>query len=636
MFHSPFRPVQATAWVWSVVAACVAQAAGPSEALLPSSTKGYVSVPRVPVLVESWSKTQVGRLLADPVMQPFADDLRRQIKEKWARGHDKLGLSVEDVQGLASGELALALVRATDGKGALAMLVDITGNEEEAQRALDKVADTLHQRGAARKEQEFAGTTLTVFSREPKGEAEEERQLVHFIKDGLLVTSDHLGVAADILNRMGGPQPDSLASLEPYQKVMERCRSHAGALEPHVRWFVEPIGLAEAVRSSVGDRPRKDKDYLGALKNQGFGAVQGIGGFVNFAVDRYGLLHRTAVYAPPPYNLAMRMLVFPNGDDFSPQAWVPRDIATYATFQCDLQNAFERASTLVDELAGDEGVFEDTIRCVIDDPYGPKVDIRNDLVAHLSQRTTILTDYKLPITPTSQRRLLAIETANPHALAAAVARSLKNDPQVIERKVHEHLVWEITPEAAAVPVIQIQNPGGAAGPVGAAANQGGQLPKSAVAIAHGHIFVSSDVDLLEKILAELDERERLDGDMDYRLVVAEFDKLGVAKSCARDFSRMDEQFRSTYEMFRQGKLPESDTLFAQLLNVVLGEDKEGIVRQPQLDGSKLPDYQIVRRYLGPAGTAVASEDNGWFIVGFTLSKDTPLANEPAPPDTTSR
>ena len=78
-----------------------------------------------------------------------------------------------------------------------------------------------------------------------------------------------------------------------------------------------------------------------------------MGGFVDFAVDRFELLHRTAVFAPPPYEKSMKMLVFPNSTQFDPQPWIPRDVATYTTFYCDLLNAFDNFGALFDELFGE-------------------------------------------------------------------------------------------------------------------------------------------------------------------------------------------------------------------------------------------------------------------------------------------
>jgi hypothetical protein len=112
--------------------------------------------------------------------------------------------------------------------------------------------------------------------------------------------------------------------------------------------------------------------------------------------------------------------------------------------------------------------------------------------------------------------------------------------------------------------------------------------------------------------------------VEYQLVRSELERLAADKPvCARTFSRTDEEYRSVYELIRAGRMPESESLLGKLLNAVLGDGKEGVPRAARIDGSKLPDYEAVRRYFGPAGLFVTSEANGWFISGFTLSKDVP-------------
>jgi hypothetical protein len=54
--------------------------------------------------------------------------------------------------------------------------------------------------------------------------------------------------------------------------------------------------------------------------------------------------------------------------------------------------------------------------------------------------------------------------------------------------------------------------------------------------------------------------------------------------------------------------------------MVLGDNRAGVPRTPRLDGSKLPDFEAVRRYFGPAGVTITTEANGWFLTGFTLNK----------------
>ena len=204
---------------------------------------------------------------------------------------------------------------------------------------------------------------------------------------------------------------------------------------PQIRWFIHPLGYAEAARAATPEgQRRKGKSILEVMRNQGVAAIQGVGGFVDFAAEDYEMVHRTAVYAPPgkPYEKAMKMLVLPNEDDFAPQPWVPRDIATYTTLYFDILNAFDNFGSLFDELfgQGEKGVWEDVLESLEKDPNGPQIDLREDLIEHLGQRVCVLTDYQLPITTTSERLLFAIEAKDPKAVAAAIEKLMKNDPTV--------------------------------------------------------------------------------------------------------------------------------------------------------------------------------------------------------------
>ena len=68
-------------------------------------------------------------------------------------------------------------------------------------------------------------------------------------------------------------------------------------------------------------------------------------------------------------------------------------------------------------------------------------------------------------------------------------------------------------------------------------------------------------------------------------------------------------------------MPEAESMIGKLLNSMLGEGKEGVLRTQRIDGSKLPEYDMVRRYLGPAGMTMTTEADGWFLTGFTLTKE---------------
>lgn len=607
----------------------LAYAAPPSDELLPDTTKAFVSVPDVDVLIENWRETQVGQLLDDERMKPFTEDLRRQLEAKWLRSHARLGLSLDDLLELASGDLSLAVVSPPKGAASVVVLADVTDKEDAAAATIKKVSATLLKQGAKRTERKAHGVTLTVFESPPKRGAEAVTHVIYFLHGGLFAASDRLDVATDLAGRLTRLEKKgalkNLAELDSYQAIMKRSKQAQPKLEPHVRWFIDPIGLAEAARTWQEHR-KGDTDYLKVAKNQGFTALRGAGGLVNFNADAYGVLHRTFVFAPQPYRLAMQMLSFPNGDEFKPQPWVSREVSTYASFYIDPLNAFDKFETLFDEIYGEEGVWKDTLRSIEEDPNGPGINLRRDLVAHLGQRASVITDYELPITPASQRRLLAIEVKNVKKLVAAIEKQMSGDPNATKRKIGEYDVWEIVPEEDAEVELDIQEgDDDEDDEPGIAMARPGVLTRSAVTVADGYLLVSSHVSMLEKVLTNVATHEQLIADADYKLVQTELANLKVDKCAARGFSRTDQQLRVSYELFRQGKMPEADTFLGHFLNLLLGEEKEGVTRKARLDGAKLPDFKVVEHYLGPAGSFAVSEQDGWFLQGFTLGKQSPLA-----------
>ena len=125
------------------------------------------------------------------------------------------------------------------------------------------------------------------------------------------------------------------------------------------------------------------------------------------------------------------------------------------------------------------------------------------------------------------------------------------------------------------------------------------------------------------MLAAKAKGEQLTDAADFREVEVTLNQLLPGPVAARCFRRTDEAYRPTYELLRQGKMPESETLLGRLLNRLLTtpeDEEEGVLRKQQIDGRQLPPFEMVRRYFSPAGIVVRSLDDGWFVVGATLTK----------------
>ena len=637
--------------IWTLAGCCIlslmtvsmpASAVDRSETLLPDTTVAFVSIADMSDLGDHFDRTQFGKLLNDPIMAPFRADLKRQINERWASMEEKFGLTFDDLQGLPAGEVSLAIVRLAENRSAVTLLIDVTGNLPEAEELLKKSTAKLIDRGAKKSSKTISETPMVVFNLPKEEDSQAERTTVYFLKDDLLGVSDDADILEGVIRRATGEEGGVLAEDKAFKTVMGRCQEDANESIPQVRWFVKPFGYMEVVRAATPERDRRrGRPIIDILRSQGFEAFRGVGGFVDLSVDENEIdceiLHRTALFAPKPHEKAMKMMVFPNAADFAPQPWVPRDVATYYTGYVDILTAFDNFGSMFDEMfgEGDKGVWEDVLEGFREDPYGPQIDLRKDVVAKLGNRVTAITDYELPITPESERILFAVQATDVAAVAQALEKLLKPDtegPHPTRRirtyelsKGEEIIIWETLPvEEPAVPTISLN----ALPPLGGEevededdAGPSPLFPNTCVTVAHGELFVASHLQFLLKVLKQRDnERETLGGTVDFKLVEAAGKALGAGENCFCAFSRADEEYRPTYELIRQGKMPESRTLLGRALNTIFGIGAEGTLRKQEVDGGKLPEFEVVRRHLGFAGTFGVTEEDGWFFKGFMVPK----------------
>ncbi|HUE74413.1 MAG TPA: hypothetical protein VMP01_26255 [Pirellulaceae bacterium] len=622
-----------------------AAAIQPSETLLPNTTKGYAATPDIEELRSKFKETQFGELVRDEAMKEFIEDLRIQLREKLNNAGARLGLTWEDLEGVPAGEVAIAAIQ-PDAKDrdshATAILVDITSKRAQADALLAKMDKNLLAQRAVKSSDKAGAINLTIYTlpaREVERLVGRERVMVkvidvvvHFIQDDQLVVTDHKAIAQGIAGRFGKDAADTLAKLPAFEHVAARLAKDQGKLAPQVRWFLEPFGYTEVSRAMAGGKRKRGMDLLAVLRKQGFTAIQGLGGHVFLATGAEELLHRSFVYAPTSatdltqgkWELAMRMLDFPNSNKLAPPAWVSQDVGTYVTFHNKLQNSFWYAETLIDEYMGDKGVFKDMIDNLKIDPAGPMIDIKRELVDHLGERVIVISDVEVPVTTKSERLIVAIEITNPAVVAKTLQKNFSADPKAKKREIGGHIIWEVANEETSDPELTIEGDDG--GFVAARAKEEVVqaepiLPNMAFTVFKGQLMVATHVDFLADLMANADKIKPLDGSAEYKRVDTALIRLGAANDALRSFTRTDKSYRGTYDLVRQGKLPQAETILARVLNNVLGSGKKEDVRQQEIDGSKLPPFEQVQKYLGPAGAYLHTEENGWILVGCLLKKE---------------
>jgi len=598
-----------------------------AASLLPENTKGYVSVPNLNQLLETWGDTQLGQLLEDQQLRPFVDQILASIRDNGSSLQLRLGVSLSDLEPVTSGELCLAAMEpAGEDTFATVIICNVEGRATQVRALLEKVNAGLHARKATQQVKTIHTRQVTIYSVPGLHGPESGHQICYAVNQQKLIVADHVDAMKVILARWNDKSLKSLKDQPAYQEVLKRTALETGNLS----WYVEPFGYARVLRSAMGHRKR-GTDRVKMLQSQGFDAIAAVGGQVALKTSDHEILHRTFVYAPGDKELAARMLDFPNGSQLHPAPWIPANVNNYVALRMKMAEAFEYSASLVNAITKSDNFFEEFLTNLEQDQNGPRVNLRRDLIAHLGDEVTLISDMQEPITPKSDRFLVAVEVKDTEAVARTVAQALQADPTAKSHEINGLMIWEITnqPEddefelAVDVEVDGARfNFGTPRGDTEETEEAQPSLPNSAIAVIDGKLLVSSHVEFIVEVARQMQQSasESLGESADYNRVSTELSKLSTSEESFRIFSRSDDTYQATYELIRQGRVGESESLVARLLNRLNGE-KGTAKHEQKMDGSKLPGFEYVRQYLGPVGAVVETQADGWMISGFLLSHE---------------
>lgn len=631
--------------VLSAVTACLlvgsldAFAGSPAEELLPITTKAFVSVPDLDGLDESFRSIGLGKIMDDPELEPFVEDFREQLNERLATTSGRLGITVDDLRSVCAGEVAIAFTQPDDAaqKHAVIAIADVEGKDEEVKNLQEKVRQSLEKRGAERSVEQVASIEVTKYNVPIKKGSKKTFQAFLFVHENQLFATDHAKVLKPLIERLLGKQSPSLAEVKAYRVTIDRCEQEFATFgfQPQIRWFVDPIGYSEVVRDATANtRKRKRTDMTAALKAQGFDAIKGAGGLIILGTQQYEIMSNAYVYGPPlpkagedKYTLAARMMSKSISDPLDVPRWVPSGISSFARVAWDLKASFEFMNTLVDEIAGEEGFFDDLVDSLENDPNGPRINIEKELVAHLGNQVIAFTDTQLPISPTSERMLLAIELINSPAMEKSIEKALETDPDAEKRMFGDHVIWEIINNDEETPEIEIEGAGDFANLAyeDDFEEDSGALQtlwsNAAISVLNNYLVIASHTDLVREVLEREAEAATVGDDADYQVVLSKLKDVGGGNDCMRVFSRADREIRASYELLRQGKMPESEGPLGRLLNAALAPKDKNVVREQEIDGTKLPEFSAIQQHLGTVGLFCRPEDEGWYLAGVAISRE---------------
>lgn len=611
--------------------------------LLADNTKGFFCIRNVTEFQNKWAKTQLGIMAADPLLDEFVTDFREQLRERMLEEGLNISITWDEIQQVCKHELCFALMLPDDGEGyAFTMIMDVTGNVDKANQLVKKIDSNLVKRGSKTKTAKYLGQDLVMHELpRRRGQLSGER-VSRFMARNRLVVCNHEGECRNLLSRLIKTEYDnSLSASATFQQTVEKSDKADVALHSDIQWFVEPFGFAKLIKEARQENKRRGKDMLAIIRNQGFDAVKGMGGVVHLATKDHEFLYRSSIFAPPvegakpgeKYKLAARMLNFLDSKEWTPDAWLPIDIASHACFYLNTHDAFNYSATLVNAVAGDPLFFDSVLDSIKSDPNGPKIDIRQEFIQHLNQRVVVVTDQTVPVDVHSERMLVAIDVKDSDTVATTLKKAFEKDPTATKQTVHGHTVWVITPPDeeeddedifSDFDIDNLESPTTDQDEQATIGTKDRLISSYAITVANDAFLFSSHLSFLDKVLAARAPENSLATNQEFARIQKHLVDIGAGMDSLRQFALTDVQYQTNYELFRQGKMPESESMLGKLLNRILSGPNRDVGRKQRLNGEKLPDFENVRKYFGPAGFFMQCEDNGWNFGGLLLKrKDAP-------------
>ena len=619
-----------------------------SQNLLPATTKAWVSIPDISKLDEKFLKTQLGQLCTDEQLKPFIKSIRGQFQNWMNERNVRLGVKMENVRAIQSGEICLAGILSPGagnanglGRGShgLVFLVDISKTEEKAVELLTQIEKEMKAHGATKSEEdlEIHGAKINKWKLKRRNRLKKPKFAYQTISNGWLLASDNENIFRELLRRISFidqlKESETLAAQKAFKNVAENTRFHEDKIDAEVRWFVDPFGyveLAKAIADEEQEFKQRSNDWMGVLKKVGFDAIQGVGGSVALATEKHEMLHRSFVFMPndnaaPGKQSVFGLFDFENRQkaNLLPPVFVPNDSSGYFSGTWDMTKALKNAGHVVDAFLKDPGQFEKLLQEL---SHHMNVNVK-EVMKRFANEIIVTSESKLPASEESEHVLVAIKlNGDAKFVFDNISRAWPEDDKIkiagfdaimIDKETEE----EIDDGLFGDPGFEDEDE--------EETDQDDQFnlfEKRFIVVKDDYLFLTNNQQYMEELLLKKRESELRNAE-DFVRVTDALKQLSKEERVSfRQFSRIDRVLRTNYEMIRQGKMGASQTVLARLLNQAFTPPNANNVepRDQKIDGSKLPeDYEVVARYMGPSGWVMETTKDGWLATGCVLKKKSP-------------
>lgn len=615
----------------------VGQEADPSnrprtQELLPETTVAFIQIDDFREMVGKLQETSIGQMTQDESLAPLIDGLWDEARLAYDDVEAEVGVSLEDIQELPSGEMTFAIIAPRRQSPEYMLIIELDTESGAGERILERGREVI-----------AAETGEPITSEESEDGIEYEtfnaagKNFKFFEKDGLMVgcsSAEELDAFVDRWMEREVEKVRPLTSNRKFVTIMNRCLGN-NEIEPEARFFIDPIGLARsATRGNFAAQAA-----INFLPIIGLDGLLGVGGSMLLSEDDFESVVHGHILLSNPRKGVLEMLAL-KPTDYQPESWLPADIDTYMTTSWDVDQLLVELSKMVDLYQNGEGLVDQWIDGNINERI--QMDLKEDVLAYLTGRVTYAQWIAPPIALNSQTQLFALELSDPEAfeesfesIIQTVTVGNNNDDEndddreswMATSKYKGFKTWTVSQASIdrrqasrnarrreRNPDVDLEDEDPAVVEMRAE-----MRPRPAMALVGNHLlmsFSSRSMDFIEHAIdtAEGEEISMID-DENFMEVQRKMTRLLRSDMpCAMTYQNPEQAFRMLFEL--AGSEQTQSFLSSQIDdNPVLSGIQSRFAENP------LPDFDEMKGYFRPTGGFVVSDDTGYHALFFSMKSE---------------
>lgn len=576
--------------------------------LLPYNTVVYLRINDFPSLGDDFQRTSLGRIRNDVSVAPLVDRLYNEFINAFPQIEDELGVSVEDLLELPTGEVAISLAVTDTGRPMFAFIADVGENVTTATTLLER-AEFEHINNAGDLSQELIGDTEVTLFANPG----DDDDVYSFIKEETVVLCSSELMATHLISVWEGTATDADRTLADNRKFTDIMRNSTGAddYQPQISFFADPLTLIK----STTQNNFQAQAALALLPTLGVDGFKAVGGSIIVAPPGFDTMAHFHLSLGSPRRGVMNLLTFGEGD-MTPEEWVSNDVMNYNTIYWDLEQSYAELTKIVDSILG-SGYFENMVEENVNTPA--EISLQDDVIAHFGGRLTMIQQVVDAEKLNGNALGIGIKLKDTDKFAEFIDEFIAAKAPFITKQSHNGVTYYQPPQGGPRAAAN-GNQQNSAPPQVQAAQQNFRAnfrrPSPTFAIV-GDTLVLADSDLI--IFSAIDtmqgQGDRLSDADDFKLIAdAVKSQTGETQPSALSFNRPEQGLKFIYDL-ALGEQAQSALQRGAENNDVLRTLNSAFQDHP------LPPFQEISKYMAPAGGVLFNRPTGLHYLSFSMNPE---------------